>query len=370
MSDLQLGLVVLGVLVVVGVYAFNRWQERQLKRRMHDAFGSPPADILIDSASTPAGDRGERVEPRLARSEPSPVADAELPAAAPDTAPQVAVHASSPPDEERSSPIDYVCRIESDTPLDHVALADLAKALHALGKRAGVRAWNAADNAWTGLPLGPGVSAQRVEAFLQLADRTGPVNRVQLSSMRDLVREFAEQVGAESHCPEIDAAAQAAADLDRFCAQVDVSIGCSVIPGPSGSFPGTKVRGLLESSGFVLEPGGRFLLHAEDGSVLVSAEDIEGHAFSAERLRSSAVSGLLLTLDVPRVPGTGRVFDRMIEIGRNLAQALEGRVVDDNRAELTEAGLKLVRQQVRGLHEKMQAHGIPAGGRIAERLFS
>jgi len=184
------------------------------------------------------------------------------------------------------------------------------------------------------------------------------------------VREFAERAGADCICPEIDAAAQAAAELDRFCAQVDVSIGCSVVPGPAGMFPGTKVRGLLESAGFVLEPGGRFQLHGEDGNVLVTAEDIEGHAFSAERLRSSNIAGLLLTLDVPRIPSTGRVFDRTIEIGRSLAHALEGRVVDDNRAELTEAGLKLVRQQVRDLHEKMQAHGIPAGGQVAERLFS
>jgi len=370
MSDLQLGLVILGVLVVVGVYTFNRWQERQFKRRIGDAFGEPHADILIQSKDVSASERTERQEPRLGRAEPLAQAEAHAFEPVPsveEVPPPAAVPLAVP---QTSSPIDYACRIESQAGLDHGALTDLAKSLHALGKRTGVRVWNAAAGEWVALPAKGMPTALRAEAYLQLADRTGPVNRVQLSSMRDLVREFAEHAEAECSCPEIDAAAQAAAELDRFCAQVDVSIGCSVVPGPAGMFPGTKVRGLLESAGFVLEPGGRFLLHAEDGSVLVTVEDIEGHAFSPERLRSSNIAGLLLTLDVPRIPSTGRVFDRAIEIGRSLAHTLEGRVVDDNRAELTESGLKLVRQQVRDLHEKMQAQGIPAGGQVAARLFS
>jgi hypothetical protein len=45
-------------------------------------------------------------------------------------------------------------------------------------------------------------------------------------------------------------------------------------------------------------------------------------------------------------------------------------VVDDNRAELTDAGLKVIRQQLKSVHTAMEAQGIPAGGALATRLFS
>ena len=79
---------------------------------------------------------------------------------------------------------------------------------------------------------------------------------------------------------------------------------------------------------------------------------------------------LSLVLDVPRVPAASRAFERMLEVSHQLAKALDATVVDDNRARLTEAGVKVIRQQLRNVHAAMEAHGIPAGGALASRLFS
>jgi FtsZ-interacting cell division protein ZipA len=127
---------------------------------------------------------------------------------------------------------------------------------------------------------------------------------------------------------------------------------------------------LLESAGFTLEPTGRFALRSEDGILLMTAENIEADPLTAERLRATPIPGLMFTLDVPKVPANARAFDRMIELGRHLAQALDAVVVDDNRAALTEAGLKVIRQQLRTVHAAMEQHGIPAGSAVAARLFS
>lgn len=381
MSDLQLGLVIIGVLVVVGVYLFNRLQERQFRRRMENAFQQRPEDILVATADEQPAQQEERIEPHLGAPaeatlapapEDDPVVEDEPPPPPRTTGepPAAASASAATPSSTSSSPIDYVCRLESVTPMAAAALVELSKSLHAIGKPVSLKAWNAETDEWVTLPSNAVTAVTRLEAALQLADRNGPVNRVQLSTMRDLVGEFAEQVEARCRCPEIDDAAQAAAELDRFCAQVDISIGCNVVPAAAGGFPGTKLRGLLESAGFVLDPGGRFVLRADDGSPLMAAEDIEGRVLSLEHLRTATLAGLVLTLDVPRVPGHGRSFDRMLDIGRQLAQALGGTVVDDNRAPLTEAGLKVVRQRLRELHEAMQAQGIPPGSPLAERLFS
>ena len=188
--------------------------------------------------------------------------------------------------------------------------------------------------------------------------------------MRDLVQSFAQRTGAVCDCPQIDTAAQAAAELDRFCAQVDISVGCNVVAKTDAGLPGTKVRGLLESAGYVLDTDGKFWLRAEDGDVLLCAADSRGKPLTAERLRSEPLAGLTLSLDVPNVPSKARAFDRMFETARHLAQVLDAVVVDDNQVPLTESGLKVIRQQLQAVQAAMEARGIAAGSKVAARLFS
>ena len=405
MSDLQLGLIVVGILVVAGVYAFNRFQEMQLRRRVESRFAQPPEDVLMrDTAATARAD-DERIEPRFgdsaddaAETEPPSQRTAEPPsqaAAQPASgtaetrvrATAAAAAAASgaagaapgePAGATPSAPeaprtdvaIDYVCSIVAPEPIDAGMLAQFAKAAGAIGKPVAVHGWSTQGGDWVELPGTSGAAITRVQAALQLADRAGAINRVQLSSLRDLALQLAERSGGACRCGDIDQAAKLAADIDRFCSQVDISVGCNVVPRSGGALPGTKVRGLLESAGFVLEPSGRFIQRAEDGRMLLCADDIEGAALTAERLRSGPVAGLSLTLDVPRVSGGVRLFERMIELARHLAHALDAVVVDDNRAELTEAGLKVFRAQLKSVHAAMEAQGIPAGGPLAARLFS
>src|SRR5262245_58215725 len=55
MSDLQLSLLAIGVAVVVGVVAYNRWQEAKLRRRTEATFGSRHGDVLLQEAGPAAG---------------------------------------------------------------------------------------------------------------------------------------------------------------------------------------------------------------------------------------------------------------------------------------------------------------------------
>ena len=64
------------------------------------------------------------------------------------------------------------------------------------------------------------------------------------------------------------------------------------------------------------------------------------------------------------------VLDLMLKTAHELAGVLDGRLVDDNRAALSEAGIGRIREQVRSIHAKMDLRGIPAGSPRALRLFS
>jgi len=365
MSDLQLSLIVIGVVVIVAVFVFNRWQERQLRRRVEDTFSSirpaplpGPQDDADDDRIEPSLERMQADGSSEAPARPSPRFSAA--AASPDA---VSGHAAQ-------SSIDYVCSVVSATPMAHHRLSEFLHAATAVGKRVSLEGWMPELGQWVAVPLADARPIMQVRASLQLADRAGPVNRVQLATMRDLVLQLAQQVDAQCECPEIDAAMQAAAELDNFCAEIDVSISCHVVPRTDAGLPGTKVRGLLESFGYGLASDGKFWLHADDGTFLLSAADAKGAAFSTERLRNESLAGLTLSMDVPRAPGAGRLFDRMLETARHLAHALDAIVVDDNRRPLTDAGLAVIRQQVRAVHAAMEGRGIAAGSSTAARLFS
>ena len=67
MSELQLGLLGIGALVVVAVLAYNKLQEARLKRQSEEAFGSRHDDVLLGGKVAPRRPAGstERIEPTL-----------------------------------------------------------------------------------------------------------------------------------------------------------------------------------------------------------------------------------------------------------------------------------------------------------------
>ena len=54
MSDLQIGLAMLGALLVAAVLAFNWWQERQFRKRGEQAFSGRHDDVLLNEPATQA----------------------------------------------------------------------------------------------------------------------------------------------------------------------------------------------------------------------------------------------------------------------------------------------------------------------------
>lgn len=95
MSKLQIALIGLGILIVAGIFLFNRWQERRYRKRAESAFAQRHSDVLMSDAAAPppapAARVRDRIEPQLQglgeESVPSPVAAAGAP---PEVAPPAA----------------------------------------------------------------------------------------------------------------------------------------------------------------------------------------------------------------------------------------------------------------------------------------
>lgn len=358
MSDLQIALAAIGLLVVGGVYAFNLWQERQLRRRLEQAFEGSHEDVLLkrveDAPAAP------RIEPRLGAAEAEESddgADEHVP---------VAVDATGGADPL----IEFVAEIDLVEPVGDAALRALLSQLATFGKPARVLGWSEATGSWRVLDRGTHFGCRKMLAALQLVNRSGPVHAPQLNGFCDAVRAWAAQHGAAAQVGDTAAALAAARELDAFCGDADVAIGLNVVAQSGAAFAGEQIAEAAVAAGFTLEPDGVFHWRDDGGQSLFTMENHEPEPFSIERLPAMQTSGLTLLLDVPRVSDGVAALEQMARSGALVAEALGGFVVDDNRVPLQEAGLARIKTQLQGICATMAEKQIPAGSPRAQRLFA
>jgi len=190
MTDLQLGLLVIGAVAVAAVLLYNRRQERGVRREAERAFGSRHADIL-------AGEP-ERREPTIEPLPPRPAAQAE-----PRTDPR----------------IDYVMRLSG------VPLA-------ALEQRFGRKAMLSE-------------TADAAQAALQMVSRRGVIGEAELLEFRSQVETLAASYGGTVSAPEMRRALEEASAFDSHCAEVDIQIalhvlGSDELPAGNGGFQAVR----------------------------------------------------------------------------------------------------------------------------------
>lgn len=194
MSDLVLGLLVLGAVVFAAVLVYNRLQERAAQGSAERSFASPHADTLLEEAP-------RRREPTL-KSDRSP-----------------------------DTRVDYVMRLAAAKP---IAAALVQEGWRPIEQRFARRALLAqsADGAW--------------QAALQLVSRAGAVSEAELVEFRAEVETLAARLGATAAAPEMRQALEAARELDRTCADADIQVALHVIgqgiPGELGDQPFQVVR--------------------------------------------------------------------------------------------------------------------------------
>jgi|SRR5688572_881524 hypothetical protein len=357
MSDLQLSLLMIGAVVVGAVFIYNWVQERRLRSRLQQSFGEAHDDILLKAGPDAILGDG-RLEPQLAAGAPAyrqtgHRADAD--------------EAPAGFDEV----LDYVAEITAEATISDALVGELVSRIASCGKPARARGFDAQRDVWEDIVRGAGGRYTRLRAGLQIANRAGPVNTAQLAAFCDALRHCAEKIPAAAmECPDAQAALKLARDLDAFCATVDVAIGVNIVALEGEAFGGTRIRAAAEAVGFKLEPDGVFHYRGGARQTLFTLDNHEPAPFLPESIKGLTTSGITVLLDVPRVANGGEVLARMLGVAESLAGALGGRLVDDNRAELSEAGVNRIREQLSSIQAAMEARDMPAGGARALRLFS
>ena len=332
MSELQLGLLAIGVILVVGVFAYNRRQESVARRAAETSSRTRHADV--------------RLEPEPVR---SPAAVAEKPVHA--TPRAVPAQGAALPDPR----VDYVVELSYSSPVASAAVLQQWKSNEHRYASQVILAGSRAGSGWRRLSADDPDAIESLRVALQLVTRDGAVSDAELIEFRAAVETLAAATGGTVSAPEIRPAAEAARALDEFCADSDIQVVVHVVSA-GGSLAEAGVRNLAEASGMTLEADGRFTLRDAEGRLLYGLSPREG--------------GVSLMLDVPRVPEFARTFRSMGRFAQELAAALGGTLVDDNQNPLNERSLEAIAAQLDSVSGQFDAKGIAAGSASALRLFS
>ena len=396
MTELQMGLIGLGATAVVGVFAYNKWQEYR-HRKLAEAVLKPQHDdvLLADSSKVAApeapavrsepelrpeapGPAPERLEPSLGNGQAEaptleamasePTFHAPPAAAVDDERPELP--AGSVPGSLLDPRLEFVVAMEL---VDPVAAAQIihsqSEVLQRVSKPVHWVAFNELNREWERLSPDSEAPVRRLRVGLQLVDRMGPVSESDLLTFTGAMHALADELLAVADMPASRLQEQAA-EIDRFCAAVDLEIGVNLVSRGT-PFSGTKIRALAEAAGMVLGDDGAFTRRDDDGRTQFTLQNFETTRFSADSIRNVTTHGLTFVLDVPRVDHGERVFQQMVELAKRFAETLQGTLVDDNRQPLNDVQLDHIRREFIGKPQSaMASYGLPAGSAQALRLFS
>lgn len=357
MSTLQLSLIVIGVLVLAAVMAYNAWVTRQSTARK----------AAQREITTPAhAEKTERIEPVL---DGGAAAEEGVPYEPGDGVPTLP-SAQAPDRRPRMDPlIDVIAPLALESVVSGDAvLAALPRSRRVGTKPFAVEGLNSATEEWESPRAGQ--RYQALQAGVQLANRAGALNEIEFSEYVVKTQAFADTLAATPEFPDMLEEVARARELDQFATQHDAQLGFMLRARRAAWSPGYVTQS-ASRLGFV--PGalpGRMVLPGEiDGAPILSLQ-FDTQAALAEDPEQSALREVSLSLDVPHVARNERPYQRMREAAAALAAAMDGVVTDDNGQPLAPELLDRIGADLEGLYDALDSHDLAAGSAQARRLFS
>jgi len=371
MSELQISLLAIGIVVVLAVYGYSWWQQRQYRRKFGAAFKQAHEDALYRPAT-------EKTVDELLTEPAEEVLDEEADQALGTTALPGKTPSGEPLREQGADGVcalldaatDYIAVLSCKSPVSGHALAPLWQKRFDFGKSVHVCGLNAARGIWEKVIAESPLSYSRFKLALQLVDRSGAVSELRLNDFRDLMRDIAAQLQAEVELPDVAAATARALELDGFCSEVDQMIGLNILPSGERTFPGGEVANLAGKYGMSLQADGAFHLPDAHGHTVFSLANYDKTPFQHHTLGQMWINGLTLLLDVPRIEQPTQRFAEMAKLARQLAMDLHAVVVDDSRVALGDRSIAQILEQIAAIESRMLSFKVMPGSAQARRLFS
>lgn len=348
MSDLQIGLIVLGIAFILGVLGFNVWQDRRVRRRMRAHL--PPVDrdpLLHDSAANDS----LRREPGLMATDGDTTFHTETDGLAPAVI------------EEPDEAVEVVIELVLPHALSGAQIMQSIPA-HLMAGRKSVRIfWQDEAGRLYNRP-NPSDNYERLQFAVLLANRSGPLTDIDWSKIWNRIQSIADALDGHLEGPEQSEVLQRAHALDALCAPLDSQVALTLILGSNH-----KIDDLLasaQSMGFVFQAGVLSWV-GDHGLPCFILSRSDGESFDAGM---ATVDRLSLLLDVPRSPPNLRSFGRMLDVGSELARRLGADLVDDQGHPVVSGSDAAIDMHLQSLYTQLETAGLTAGSPRARRVFA
>src|SRR5690606_17181229 len=306
MSDLQIGLILLGVVLILLVLLFNWWQDRRVRRQMQEQFPEREDDPLLGPAPPP---------PAAVRREPG-------------LGPITANAGDSDPSEDADDPaeVDPATEVVIDISFAQpVPSEQLHAATHAV-RRVGtkpVRMFAEREGGGHRARLRAGEEYVSMQLAVLLANRSGALTEIEWSELWTIAQGIAERFDGALEGPEQQQVVERARALDALCADLDAMVGLALqLPGPVAAADAIRA---LEDAGFLRY--GAALAWMSDRGIPRFTALFDGQQPGV--LQAAEVERIDLVLDLPNSPQDDQAFSRMVGVGRHLAATLDAQLVDD-----------------------------------------
>ncbi len=346
MSDLTVGLAIVGGVVLAAVVAHGAWQARKAgpRRAAPTSEVSAVAQMEPVLSETPA-EADDRVAmlPRTALRRPSPRLDAL---------------------------IDAIATLRPEAPLAaELVLAHLPPTRRVGSKPLLVEGLNGSTGEWEAITTG--AQYGELQAGVQMANRTGALNEIEYSEFVQKVQAFADALGAMAELPDMLDVVARARELDAFAGEHDAQLALN-LRARSAAWSVGYVQQHAARQGFVAGavPGRMVLPAAEEGAPPVLVLGVAAQAALADDPNLAAVREVTLSFDVAQTDPAQQPFAAWQACAQALAQGMDALVVDDQGRPLTAAGFASIGAELERLYTALAAHDLAAGSAAARRLFS
>ncbi|WP_439589511.1 cell division protein ZipA C-terminal FtsZ-binding domain-containing protein [Hydrogenophaga sp.] len=377
MSTLQIGLAIIGGLVLAGVVAYNAWVTGRSVPRTARERGSHAADEAAGEETLPysPADLSEheiqRIDPVLGDMPGAP--------APPEPAVVAAAIASvsvnplmAQPDKKPG--LDALIDVIAPLQLEHEVSGDAVLAALPGTRRVGSKPFAVeglceATSEWETPRLGQ--RYRSLQAGVQLANRSGPLNDIEFSEFVVKAQAFADLLAASPDFPDMRAEVARARELDAFASGHDAQLGFTLRARRTAWSPGYVAQhaGRL---GFIAGalPGRMVLPGSSSGHAAILSLVFDSQAAMAEDPEQTALREIALSLEVTHVPRSEQPFVRMRQAAMALAEAMDGVVTDDAGQPLSTDTMDRIGADLESLYDALDSRDLSAGSAQARRLFS
>lgn len=377
MSDLQIGLIALGILLILVVLGLNWWQDRRVRRRMQENFPPSREDPLLgeNEQSAPASAPAAAVrKPAVKRPvEPTPAPERREPALNTAAAAQAgsgagraAARRSGNDAEAPDMACEAVIDIAFPEPVPAQELAQAADGLRATGKKP-VRTFYRTAGGMHCATLREDEDYAAMQVAVLLANRSGPLTATEWAQAWAGAQQVADRFDGRIEGPDHREVVDRAGQLDEICASLDTSVGLTLVPQSPQPWRVAEVLSAARKAGFVENAAAETLEWLDDNAAVRFTLT---HPAAAGNGSGAAVGRLSLVLDVPRSPASATAFADMAAVARQLATVLDAGVVDDNGLPLVDGSESMVDAQLGRMYAQLAETGLPAGSARSLRVFS